>query len=299
MREVTKLSVQHGTITKADPFKLDATWLDTGPGERTYLHQYGDRGVPVVYLHGSGAGVSAAANWWRNLPVAGTFCRAIAFDLVGFGQTEHPADAAFGIRAWIDHTLRVLDALSIDKAYFVGNSLGGWIALQLGLDHPERVLGLVPMGTGGVRGKNSEVLKSHMKPAQNLRSLLEDFVVDPSLVTDELLQSRQDAMDAPGARERYAAVVESRERDKEEMPLDESRVGELACPVMLIHGREDRVISAETSWHLSEWIAGSDLHILSGCGHWAQIERHVTFNRLVADFVGADVTLSPGSSVTG
>lgn len=91
----------------------------------------------------------------------------------------------------MQHAVRVLDALGIEKTWIVGNSLGGWLALQFAIDFPERLLGIVSMGTGGA--KLTGAVAGHSKPdlsEAGIRRTLEMFVVDKSFVTDELVSLR-------------------------------------------------------------------------------------------------------------
>lgn len=269
-------------------FGLEPRWLETAEGERTHFHDLG-AGTPVVFLHGSGAGVSAAANWWLNLPAIAAGARTIALDMIGFGQTVVGDSPAYGVREWGAHVLRLLDALGIGQAWLVGNSLGGWVALQLAIDRPERVLGVISMGTGGARRKTT-ALSSHAAPdvsVAGIRAVLEDFVVDPALVTDELVQARYLAAQVPDAPQRFAAVIEARERDRSSLPLDENALAALPMPVLLIHGREDSVIPVERTWRLSQLIPDVEAHLFSHCGHWSQVECADRFNAVVLDYLRA------------
>lgn len=283
------MTTQQGERTlEADYFGLEDRWAETAPGERTHYHDLGT-GTPVTYLHGSGAGVSAAANWWLNLPELSRETRSIAIDLIGFGQTEVAPGVEYSIRAWGEHTLRLLDHLGIEKTWLVGNSLGGWVALQMAIDHPDRILGVVSMGTGGAPRKTA-ALNSHAKPdvsPEGIRHVLEDFVVDPTLVTDELVDARYRAALVPGAQERFAAVIAGREHDRTNFPLDEEKLAALEIPVLLIHGREDSVIPPERSWKIAALLKDVEMHLFSNCGHWSQVECADRFNTIVADYLRA------------
>ena len=269
-----------------DPFfGLEDAWVETAPGELTHYHELGE-GTPVVFLHGSGSGVSAAANWWLNLPELSKHCRTIAVDLLGFGQTIEAPDSEFGIKAWVEHVVRILDALGIEKTWLVGNSLGGWVAFQFAIDHPERLAGIISMGTGGA--PRTKALASHAKPKMTpdgIRQALLDFVVDPSLVSEELVNSRYAAASREGATERFRAVVAARDIDRETLPLDMDVLSKLDIPVLLIHGREDKVIPMSRSLQLLDVIPHADLHLFSQCGHWSQVERAEDFNKVVASYL--------------
>ena len=100
---------------QTDPFfGLEDKWIETAKGELTHYHEIGE-GTPILFLHGSGTGVSAAANWWLNLPSIGEQARCIAIDTIGYGQTVVAPGTEYGIRAWVDHAIRTLDALGIEN----------------------------------------------------------------------------------------------------------------------------------------------------------------------------------------
>lgn len=266
-------------------FGLDSHWAATADGERTHYHDHG-QGIPLTLLHGSGAGVSAAANWWLTIPALSKHYRTIAPDLVGFGHTEPRPDAEFGISAWVTHTVRLLDHLGIERTWLVGNSLGGWVALEFGLRFPDRVLGIISMGTGGA--PRSETLTRHSAPDASfdgVRRVLNSFVVDKSLITRELVEARLSVAGAAGAPERYAAVIAARERDRAGNNLDFDALRGLDVPVLLMHGLQDRVIPASWSWDLCHALPHADLQLYADCGHWIQVERQETFNLSVRGFI--------------
>lgn len=268
-------------------FGLEDQWLETAEGEITHYHDLGE-GTPILFLHGSGTGVTAAANWWLNLPELSEVGRCIAIDSIGYGQTVVAEGTEYGIREWVRHAVRVLDALGIEKTWIVGNSLGGWLAFQFAIDFPERLLGIVSMGTGGA--KLTGALKGHSNPVlteAGIRQTLEMFVVDKSLVTDELVSLRYQSALNDTATDRLKQVVEARDRDRTALPLDFDVLARLDIPVLLIHGVQDVVIPVSRTWELLNIIPNADAHIFSQCGHWSQVERAEEFNTVIRQYLTA------------
>ena len=268
-------------------FGLEDKWLETAEGEITHYHELGE-GAPILFLHGSGTGVTAAANWWLNLPELSKAGRCIAIDSIGYGQTVVAEGTEYGIKEWVRHAVRVLDALGIEKTWIVGNSLGGWLAFQFAIDFPERLHGIISMGTGGA--KLTGALKGHSNPTlteEGIRDTLELFVVDKSLVTDELVKLRYASALNDTASDRLKEVVAARDRDREALPLDFDVLAKLDVPVLLIHGTQDKVIPVSRTWDLLNVIPHADAHIFSQCGHWSQVERADDFNRLIIDWLGS------------
>lgn len=266
-------------------FGLEDKWLETAEGELTHYHELGE-GAPILFLHGSGTGVTAAANWWLNLPELAQYGRCIAIDSIGYGQTVVAAGTQYGIKEWVRHAVRVLDALGIEKTWIVGNSLGGWLAFQFAIDFPERLLGIVSMGTGGA--KLTGALKGHSNPnltPEGIRDTLELFVVDHGLISDELVQLRYESALNDTASDRLKEVVAARDRDRNELPLDFDVLAKLDIPVLLIHGVQDRVIPVSRTWDILNAVPHADAHIFSQCGHWSQVERAEEFNEVVGKWL--------------
>ncbi|NKZ75064.1 alpha/beta fold hydrolase [Rhodococcus hoagii] len=137
-------------------------------------------GTPILFLHGSGTGVTAAANWWLNLPELSRYGRCIAIDSIGYGQSV-VADGTRTASRNGSATRCASGCARHREDGIVGNSLGGWLAFQFAIDYPDRLLGIVSMGTGGA--KLTGALAAHSNPTlteDGIRKTLEMFVVDKS-----------------------------------------------------------------------------------------------------------------------
>ena len=124
-----------------------------------------------------------------------------------------------------------------------------------------------------------------MLTEEGIRNTLEMFVVDKSLVTDELVRVRYDSALNDTATDRLAQVVAARDRDRYEFPLDFEALAELKVPVLLIHGMQDVVIPPSRTWELLQVIHNADAYLFSQCGHWSQVERAKEFNDLVGNYL--------------
>src|SRR5215212_7781989 len=97
-------------------------------GIETNYHEAGS-GAPVILIHGSGPGVSAWANWRLALPYLAERLRVFAYDQVGFGYTELRDDQRYGLDRWVKHLLDFMQAVGVERAHLVGNSMGASVAL--------------------------------------------------------------------------------------------------------------------------------------------------------------------------
>ena len=262
--------------------------IDAGGIETSYLEA--GSGETVLMLHGSGPGVSALANWQRNIPTLAQRFHVLAPDIVGFGTTDRPDEIAYSLRTWTDHIWAFMDAHGIEKARVVGNSLGGRIALQMATDQPDRITKMVLMGTPGVGMTPSEglaALRAYEPSHDAMRELLRNyFAVNPARITDELVAIRYEASIADGAYEAYRAMFFDPRHAGTELGITESEVRAIATPTLLIHGREDRVVPLQVSVTMLGLLPNADLHVFSACGHWTQIERADEFSAVVSDYLG-------------
>lgn len=279
-------------MTTTVPAELErGTFIDVD-GVSTHVHDTGE-GAPVLMLHGSGPGVSGWANWQHAIPVLASGARVIAPDIIGFGHTERPDDVRYSLRTWTDHVWGLLDALGLDRVSVVGNSLGGRIALQMAEDAQDRLDRLVLMGSPGVGMTLTDGLKalrSYEPSHEAMRDLLRTyFAVDPALISDELVAIRYEASAAPGAHEAYRLMFFHPDHAGGELAITEEQVRQVACPSLLVHGREDQIVPLDVAWRMLGLLPNADLHVFAHCGHWTQIERAREFNEVVAQFLGLDL----------
>lgn len=246
-------------------------------------------GEPVVFVHGSGPGVTAYANWRLTLPALADRFHCYAPDMVGFGFTERPHGYSYTLRNWVDQLRGFLDALGLDRVSLVGNSFGGAVALRLAVTEPERVNRLVLMGSVGVPFPITEALDAvwgYEPSLEAMRRMLDYFAYSRELVTDELAQVRYEASVRPGFQESFGAMFPApRQRWVDALSTPHEQIAQLKCPTLIVHGRDDKVIPLATSLRLHELIDDSELHVFGRCGHWTQIERSGPFTALVAEFL--------------
>jgi 2-hydroxymuconate-semialdehyde hydrolase len=255
---------------------------------RTNCHDVGD-GVPVVFIHGSGPGVTGWANWRLVIPELSRSMRVIAPDMVGFGYTDRPEGIAYNVDTWIKQALDLLDSLGVERAHFVGNSFGGAITLALAIRHPSRVGKIVLMGSAGLPFPVTDGLAAvwgYQPSIEAMKGLLDIFAYDRTLVTDDLAKLRYEASIRPGFQESFSSMFPKPYQPRlDALASDEADIAALTNDTLIFHGREDKVVPLESSIRLHKLIARSQLHVFGQCGHWTQIEKNADFVRMVRDFV--------------
>lgn len=265
-----------------------ANLLDLGEIQINY-HDQGS-GDPVLLLHGSGAGVSAWANWRLTMPELAKFRRVIAPDLVGFGYTVVPENYEFKhMESWIDQIIALLDALEIEKADFVGNSFGASLSLALVVKHPERVGRMVLMGSGGqpfIVNENLIKLWGYKPSLDAMKEILQIMAYDQAIATDELAEMRYRATLREGAQAVFERVFPAPyQRWADALVISDEQLADIDNETLIIHGRDDRVVPVHVSEDLFKKIKNSQLHLFGCCGHWTQIEQAERFNHLVTNFL--------------
>lgn len=257
-------------------------------GVMTNYHEAGN-GSPVILIHGSGPGVSAWANWRVAIPALAERLHVFAYDQLGFGYTQLPEQASYNLSQWTEHLLSFMQAVGIQKAHLVGNSMGSAVALATAVTHPEAVDRLVLMGAMGVRFPLTEGLNAvwgYTPSIPNMRRLLDIFAYNRELVNDQLAELRYRASIRRGMQEAFSSMFPSpRQRGVDAMAIYEEHLSGVEAPTLIIHGREDQVIPLQTSLTLLQTLPNAQLHVFGHCGHWTQIEHASSFNRLVRDFL--------------
>ena len=252
-------------------------------------------GEVVIMLHGSGAGATGWANFHRNVDAfLAAGYRVILLDCPGFGKSAPilTAEPRFVVNA--RYTKGLMDALDIDRAHLIGNSMGGGSALAFAVEFPERLNKLILMGAGGV-GKTSLftplpmegiklLFQVYREPTlDNLKKMLNVFVYDSSALTEELIQLRLSSILAnPLHLENFLKSVELSQFNFGDFSAD---LPNIKNKTLITWGRDDRFVPIDWSLKLLNGIPDSRLHVFSQCGHWAQWEHAEAFNRLVIDFL--------------
>jgi 2-hydroxymuconate-semialdehyde hydrolase len=259
--------------------------IDTGPVAGATV-------PPVLLLHGSGPGVTAAANWRPVIPALSDDRRVIAPDQLGFGGTATGEQRTYGRDAWTGHALALLDTLGVSTVDIIGNSMGGAIALSLAATRPAAVRRIVLMGSMGVAmalPRGLDTVWGYTPGMAQMREVIGLFAHDRRLITDELVEMRYQASLSPQVRDSWQAMFPApRQRWVDDLALPSAELAAIDVPVLMIHGRDDQVVPWQvSSAQLLDLLPDSRLQVLSGCGHWTMIERTADFLAVVQPFLAA------------
>lgn len=249
------------------------------------------RGEDVIFLHGTSGHLEA---FIRNVRPHAEKYRVHLIDMLGHGLTGKP-DYPYEIPRYVEHLAAYMDACGIARAHLVGESLGGWVAAWLASDQPERVISLQLLCSGGTKANPAvmERIKSSTTAAvQNndiaqTRKRLELLMAEPQMsVSDELVETRHHIYHTPEFVANLHNLlclqeIETRQRNL----LLPDRMARIKAPSLVIWGRENPFGDVPEAREMQQAIAGSELELLSHCGHWPQHEQADVYNKLSLDFL--------------
>lgn len=242
----------------------------------------------LLLLHGGGPGVDAKQNWATVLPTLNAAFACIAPDLLGFGSSLDPDNSDFhGPAAWAAaraaQVLGLLDELGFAQIDVVGNSAGGGAAALRALAaHPGRFRRAVLMGGAGTGGTPAVVPFYDFPIRESMYAALANLVADPSaqrLLLDQMVESRLASALRPGAETAFRRMFEP---DPDLVRIDLARI---ACPVLLMHGAQDRVVPVAVSQRLAKALPNARLTVIGDAGHWIHVDQPAAFCEQVEIFL--------------
>ena len=247
-----------------------ASGMATAPDGRTRLYwESTGKGDPVLLI--MGLGLSGGA-WWRTVPVLSRRLRVITFDNRGVGRSR-AFSYAYTTEAMADDAVSVLDDLRLERVHVYGISLGGMVAQQLALRHPERVRSLVLGAThaGGPRAvhPDAEVMtffrrRLGMRAEEAARASV-PFIYGPRCRSEHAERIEEDIAQRlahPFAERAYRAQMFAAG-----LHNCYGRLPRIDVPTLVVHGRHDRMVPVANAHLIAERIPGARLRILEESGH--------------------------------
>jgi pimeloyl-ACP methyl ester carboxylesterase len=253
----------------------------------------------VILIHGLGG---AKSSFYETVSALTPDFTVHAIDLPGFGSSSKPLRAPFDAPYFARHVLRFMDTLAIDRAHIVGNSMGGRVALEVGLEAPSRVrtLSLLAPSLAFLRGREwGPIVKllrpelavlPHILSPEQVRSRFWQMIarperVDPQLgdvAADEFLRNYR----SRAARVAFYAAARNIYLEK---PHGDggfwTRLPELEPPALFVWGSDDPLVPARFSRHVGTAVPHAAQVVLADCGHVPQIELPERTHGMLHDFL--------------
>jgi pimeloyl-ACP methyl ester carboxylesterase len=269
--------------------------VPVGPGS-LHIERYGLGGPAVLLIHG----FATNSFVWRNVgpSIALSNLTAFAADMLGYGASDRPLEADYGIAAQAEYLDRALTAVRVAKATIVGLDLGAAVALRLAASHPDRVERLVlvnPVASDAMPPEDVKSLQRNtarfafrvssgvLGAAPLLRDLLQKSVSDPARMPEPLVARFL----APyvGRHGLDQLLKTARFIDRED--VDEINLRALPHPTLVIRGEKDPWVGPEVSEQLSNTIGGSRLVRIAAASRLVPEDVPEVFTNLLLDFIGA------------
>jgi pyruvate dehydrogenase E2 component (dihydrolipoyllysine-residue acetyltransferase) len=254
------------------------------------------RGPAVIFVHGLGG---FAESWRHNVRPLANRATVYSVDLPGFGESAKPP-THYRLGYFANALRGFMDGLGLAQASLVGHSLGGAVSITLALMHPSRVerLALVGAIVPGCSYRPSWIYRlvalrglgellslggsAKLYKAALARCFYRPDRREVDFFIDHGYESRTDGV----ARAAYLATLRDVRIDFETHAEDYRRaLTTLQLPVLLIHGRQDRVVSAEHCAEVAGVLRHAVVRWVDACGHFPQIEHVEAVNGWLVDFL--------------
>jgi pimeloyl-ACP methyl ester carboxylesterase len=246
-------------------------------GKQIALEDEGS-GDAVLMVHGLGG---TSNTWFAQTAMLARLFRVLRPDLEGSGRS--PATGPLSIAGFARDMLRILDALKIDRAHLVGHSMGTMVCQALAAEHPDRVKSLALLGPivalpeAGIKGVHDRAALARKDGMQPIANILVGVAISAASRTGNpavaaFLRESVMRQDAEG----YARTCEALAGGKA------AHLASVRCRTLLITGDEDMVGPPRAVVDMSSKLGGPvEYHVLTGCGHWAPLEKAELVNNLL------------------
>jgi pimeloyl-ACP methyl ester carboxylesterase len=258
---------------------LSTGYLEAGEGE------------PVILLHGGEFGAGAELGWEENIAAVAARYRVLAPDMLGYGNSAKVIDFVDGRGLRIRHVARFCEAMSVESAHFVGNSMG---AINLLTDTtsqapvlPVRSLALICGGGEIQRNEHTDALYEYDGRVEGMRRIVTALFFDPGYAADEeyVLRRHQSSI-APGAWEAIAAARFRRPGMTAPATPSATRAYErITVPTLVIEGAGDKLLARGWAADIASRITHGRSAVVDGAGHCPQIERPDVLNEILLGFL--------------
>lgn len=253
------------------------------------IHYYaGGSGPPIVLVHGLGGRAEDWANLMPQLVRGGH--RVFALDLLGFGRSARPRDAAYSISEEAGIVEKFVAAQNLDRIDLAGWSMGGWIAMRIALDEPEHVRRLAGYDSAGLRYDvpfdTSLFWPDDSAKLATLRDLLSPAGAPPipALIERDILRV---------TRRNGWIVQRSMQSMLTGADLLDGKLAALKMPVLIVWGKQDKITPVAVGYAIHAQVPQSVLEIYDGCGHLAARECSDRIGPNTVTFFNAEPPLAP------
>lgn len=240
-------------------------------------------GRPILLLHGGAGSVSVTG--FADRLAAERNARVYTPTHPGFDGTERP-ERLTSVGGLAVLYAELLDTLDLTDVTVVGNSVGGWIAAELALLHPDRVSGLVLVDAVGIEVPGHPVIDFF---ALDLAQIADYSYADPDAYRIDPAQLGPAVLQVMAGNRGTLQIYGGSMAD----PALLGRLPDITLPTLVIWGEADRVVDPDNGRAYADAIPGAELVVMPNTGHLPQIESPAELIPLLWDFVDAHATSKP------
>ena len=256
---------------------------------RTHYLEAGS-GPPVILLHSAEFGACAELTWEFTIEDLARHFHVYAPDWLGFGKTAKWFSFESMFWARVEHIRRFLEALCIERAHFVGNSMGaGTLLAVAAMEKPAWPLERIVVSNGGGDFPNEDIRQFMINydcTREYMRRMVQTLFFNPRIREDEeYIERRYQLSLEPGSWECTAAVRFKSPAAKPRAGRPDIEYGRIKAPTLLVMGARDNLRPSDFGEFLHTNISGSKLHKIPSAGHYPQIDEPAEFNRVVIQFL--------------
>ena len=251
-------------------------------------------GPAVLLLHGLGASLAV---WGETIAPIARGNAVYALDLPGHGRSDKREEIEYDAIAGAHFLVQYMNSLGISTASLIGNSAGGLVTAICAILYPQRIDKLVLVDAAGLGRQMAWFLRLaslplvgellHMPNVRNARNMIKSVFYESRPVSVNLVEELIRARNTPAAKRSTLRALRSGINlgglKKNMMVLH--RLKDYGKPILIVWGREDRIIPVSHAYRAAEVLSDCQVHIIPRCGHWPQLERPEEFVPLVHRFL--------------
>jgi 2-hydroxy-6-oxonona-2,4-dienedioate hydrolase len=298
-----------GSNMTATDYKHESIWMHlyelaftqgyVNAGVKTrYVHAGADDAPVLIMLHGMGG---SWENCFANLGPHAAHFNTYAFDMIGHGFSEKPG-RTLAVSDYVEHLKNFMDTMGIEKASFLGISLGSWVATKFATLFPDRVGKVTmvsswgrPAATTAQAELNRDVLAKarviRMESVNNptwpaMEAVFAALLADPKHRIPDLLALRQAIYRQPEMKRSMENILDGLESASwSRNALTDEELKRIPNPFLVIAAVDHKDVFLESGFAYAKLIPNAKLVEMTGAFHWAQWERADEFNRINLEFL--------------
>jgi 3-oxoadipate enol-lactonase len=248
--------------------------------QKLFVEEIGGKGEPLIFVHGLGG---SSSTWYPQTQVLKRDLHLWCFDLAASGRS--PVNENISIASHVDDLLRVIELSGGKRVHLAGHSMGTIVCQHAAAEIPDRIASMVLVGAfseppdparNALRERAAKVRSDGMRAvaaAIAAAGTSADTKVNHPTAVAFALESLM-AQNPEGYARNCEALADAKAAD----------LAGIQCPVLLLTGDEDRTAPVATARALASALQDAEVQILSGCGHWAPVERPKQVNYAMSLF---------------